>query len=96
MSLHSHHIVLIVFEQTSSKLIARLSLMEDVSEDAFFWATLELLVESFDGELVWSGKAARMAKCVVPLELGTPFIHALQACIAFSSSTLVTSSMRRE
>lgn len=96
MSLHSHHIVLIVCEQTSSKLIARLSLMEDVSEDAFLRTALELLVDSFDGELVWSGKAARMAKCVVPVELGTPFINALQACIAFSSATPGTSSMRRE
>ncbi len=83
----THNAVLMVFDWTSSTLMTHLRLHGDGSQRSFSQGLLEILVESFDGEIEWNTYDTGAITCIVPLRFSTPFINALQVCLEFSSES---------
>ena len=81
----SAFIPLPMHSRRSTECIIHFRLPVSSDDERFLIAAVELVVDGFDVELVWSRIEGRHATCVVPYEVVELFLNALFDALLFAS-----------
>lgn len=81
----SAFIPLLMYSRRPTECIIHFRLPVSSGDDRFILAAVELVVDCFELELVWSRIEGRHATCVVPYEVVESFLNALLDALLFAS-----------